>query len=272
MAKADYNITELALRYSLEDRCSLGERGEYLSRSDDLFSLLHNLEVSGAEIWTSARLADHLGISRQAINNMITRGQLTVVSSDCTRWALTFIILSPALRDSLEGKYRPSRSNSSSPISEPVKPSIRDFQERGFSVDESKILAAGFVLVRYTQEDKTIDIADPEEWKSGWVPHEDSPFKTYAAAERAMSDMLKHPQCICVSSDCGEASSGGRTREKLSKAGFDFYRVEGTIPGHGTPRIKAWSKNWGTWNKYVSGAEVEAAWAELMKDDKALVG
>ena len=112
MSKADYRIKESILISSLQDRCKIGESGEYIPPDDFLFPLLAYLETSGAEIWAPARLADHLKISRQAVNNMINHGKLTIISSDCSRWSLKFIVITPSLRESIElntrsyGAYR----------------------------------------------------------------------------------------------------------------------------------------------------------------------
>ena len=112
MSKADYRIKDSILISSLKDRCKLGESGEFIPSGDGLFPLLANLESSGAEIWAPAWLADHLKVSRQAVNNMINHGKLTIISSDCSRWSLKFIVITPSLRESIElntrsyGAYR----------------------------------------------------------------------------------------------------------------------------------------------------------------------
>ncbi len=112
MSKADYRIKESILISSLQDRCKIGESGEYIPPDDFLFPLLAYLETSGAEIWAPAWLADHLKVSRQAVNNMINNGKLTIISNDCSRWSLKFIVITPALRESIElntrsyGAYR----------------------------------------------------------------------------------------------------------------------------------------------------------------------
>ena len=112
MSKADYRIKDSILISSLEERCKLGESGEFIPPDDRLFPLLAKLETSGVEIWAPARLADHLKVSRQAVNNMINHGKLTIISSDCSRWSLKFIVITPSLRESIElntrsyGAYR----------------------------------------------------------------------------------------------------------------------------------------------------------------------
>lgn len=137
-----------------------------------------------------------------------------------------------------------------------------------FSRDEAKLIAAGFVLVKYDREAKSIQQTYIEGGK-GWAPS--ITFSTYAAAERTLKEALKQENVVEVTLD-GHAnySSCGR---KLFTAGFDFYRTEGIIPGHGDiPRIKQGSKNWGTWGKYEQPFELKNAWDELMKDPKALHG
>ena len=106
MSKADYRIKDSILISSLQERCKIGESGEYIPPDDFIFPLLAYLETSGAEIWAPARLADHLKISRQAVNNMINNGKLTIISIDCSRLSLKFIVITPALRDSIERNTR----------------------------------------------------------------------------------------------------------------------------------------------------------------------
>lgn len=133
-----------------------------------------------------------------------------------------------------------------------------------YSRDEFKILAAGFSLVKYFREQKTLRLsaADPSH---GWV--ELDPFTTFAAAERKLKE-LKEKGNI-------ESDINGKIdrHNSLSAAGFEFYRFEGVIPGHGiAPRIKQGSKNWGTWAKYETPEELKMAWSELMQNPKALEG
>lgn len=141
---------------------------------------------------------------------------------------------------------------------------------RGFYSDEAKILCAGFSLVRYAREEKRIyQVLTDGPITYCWL--KGLPFATYAAAEKTLAQLLlTNPLCIQVS-ESGQVT-GYKNINKLGAAGFDLYRSEGIIPGHGTPRIKCFSKNWGNWNKYASGEEVKAAWDELMKDKKALQG
>ena len=106
LSKADYRIKDSILISPLQERCKIGESGEYIPLDDFLFPLLAYLETSGAEIWAPAWLADHLKITRQAVNNMIKQGKLTIISSDCSRWSLKFIVITPALRDLIERNVR----------------------------------------------------------------------------------------------------------------------------------------------------------------------
>jgi len=148
---------------------------------------------------------------------------------------------------------------------------VDGFRSQGFTLDEAKLLHAGFSLVRFNREKKTVEYAGmfsgPE-----WNLTAGSPYATYTQAERELQSFfagMKQWNPVKVSLQ-GNAYCGNNA--ELAKAGFVFYRQEGVMPGHGTPRIKSSDKNWGTWRKYETGAEVLAAWAELMKDEKALEG
>jgi hypothetical protein len=143
----------------------------------------------------------------------------------------------------------------------------------GLFPDEAKILVAGFTLLRYIREDKSISSITPEipPRRDIWSQVVSAQFATYSQAERNLAASLKDPQTVQVSPTTGEIVNGG-DRNKLILAGFDFYRTEGIIQGHGTPRIKCASKGWGTWQKYETAGEVKAAWEELMKDEKVLNG
>lgn len=144
---------------------------------------------------------------------------------------------------------------------------IRALTKKGFSRDEIKVLRAGFSLVKYIRDEKKVlkSCADP---MLGWFLMGISP--TYAAAERRLKDLITDPKCIQTTEDGTIDMTGGSKR--LYDAGFDFYRHEGIMTGHGSPRIKQASKNWGNWQKFASEKEVKAAWAELMKNEKALEG
>jgi hypothetical protein len=137
-----------------------------------------------------------------------------------------------------------------------------------FNCDEHKLLVAGYILVKYNRELKTIQqtYIPP---KRGWAPS--VTFGTFAAAERTLKEALAADNVVevCLEDEVNMTSSS----KKLYAAGFEFYRSEGIIPGHGiSPRIKQGSKNWSTWGKYESPEELKAAWVELMKDQKALNG
>lgn len=156
-----------------------------------------------------------------------------------------------------------------SPAKEPVS-SFNTYMLQGFSRDEAKLLFYGFTLLRYDRQEKAIYLAEPDNGQSYWAHLVTSPFATYAAAEKELKNLLSMLGYIEVTMD-GLVLPGHKHKE-LSAAGFDLYRTEGTIPGCGTPRIKCFSKNWGTWQKYETAEEVHAAWDELMKNEKALEG
>ncbi len=137
-----------------------------------------------------------------------------------------------------------------------------------YSPDETKILASGFSLVRYDREAKTVQCNFVDNPDKGWAPA--VPFNTYAAAEKTLKEMLQLATVVEVSLD-GKANMTTSSK-KLFAAGFEFYRSEGIVPGHGYPRIKQYSKNWGTWQKYETPEQCQAAWDELMQDQIALQG
>lgn len=136
-----------------------------------------------------------------------------------------------------------------------------------FTRDETKILRAGFVLVRYDRDKKTIQ-RTWDDSRRGWAPA--IPFNTYAVAEKTLKEMLKIDTMIEVSLD-GKANMTTSSK-KLYAAHFDFYRSEGIIPGHGYPRIKQGRKNWATWEKYESAIECQVGWDMLMSGEMALQG
>ena len=138
-----------------------------------------------------------------------------------------------------------------------------------FSRDEQKLIAAGYVLVKYDREAKSIQQTYIESG-NGWTPA--ITFKTFAAAEKTLKEAIALENVVEVTLD-GKVNFAS-CRSKLFKAGFDFYRTEGIISGHGhdVPRIKQASKNWGTWGKYEHPYQLKNAWDELMKDEKALIG
>jgi hypothetical protein len=156
---------------------------------------------------------------------------------------------------------------------------------RGFSRDEAKILMTGYDLVRYDREAKTVWLAetqytiedgrdnwviDPERDEARWYKTGKSPYPTFASAERAVKEILDDGATIEIGGDGKVVHCNNRD---LLDAGFDFYRTEGIIPGHGiAPRIKSFTKGWGTVQKFDTPAECQKAWDELMLTDKALQG
>ena len=152
-----------------------------------------------------------------------------------------------------------------------VRASIEDLRSRGFHRDEIKILRAGFSLVRYNREEKTIS----ETWDDpilGWYLVDS--YNTYAAAERKLAEIVQDPAIVQVSLD-GKGVYSGRDENKLQKAGFDFYRVEDPAFNDSYPRIKSRSSGWGTFKRFEKGDNVgvRSAFADLMEnDEKALEG
>jgi hypothetical protein len=138
-----------------------------------------------------------------------------------------------------------------------------------YTRDELKLLHFGFILARYDREKKTVQ-RTRDIYQQGWAPA--VPFNTFAAAEKTLKEMLKMDAVIEVTLE-GKVNLT-TCRNKLFAAGFDFYRTEGIIPGHGhdVPRIKQGSKAWGTWRKYEDPDQLKSAWDELMNDEKALQG
>jgi DNA polymerase-3 subunit beta len=191
---------------------------------------------------------------------------LMLIPVDHGKWDERLEILMPLRDDSLTVTVAspPER------VVDNQSPSISGYIQQGFSRDEAKLLLAGFILVRYHRPEKAIWTAFPLNGKATWCHHVRSPFETYSLAERQLKEALSQPGYIEVSMT-GEVHAGQKHRE-LFAAGFDLYRSEGIISGHGTPRIKCASKNWGSWQKYDSGEEAQTAWDELMKSDKALKG
>jgi hypothetical protein len=137
-----------------------------------------------------------------------------------------------------------------------------------YSRDENLLLGAGFILVRYDRDKKTVQ-RTWDNYLQGWAP--EVMFNTYAAAERTLKEMLQMGSCIEV--DHRGKVVMNTSAKKLYAAGFDFYRTEGVIPGHGSvPRIKSGRKNWSTVEKFEHPFQLKNAWDELMKDKKALCG
>lgn len=149
-------------------------------------------------------------------------------------------------------------------ITEP-EPAIIYTRTGDIEGNEAKILLAGFDLVNYDRELKTISRIVADQSGQGW--NKVGEYPTYAAAERALKEILKDSSCIRVSHD-GEVLDN---RKPLIAAGFEFYRRNKTL-GDTVKRIKCYSKNWGTWQKYESAEQCKSAWNELMQNPKALEG
>jgi hypothetical protein len=138
-----------------------------------------------------------------------------------------------------------------------------------FSKCQMKVLSAGFPLVRYTRNEKKIEIteADPV---NGWAVLE--PFPTFAAAERKLRE-LKDKGHIETGVDGKIIMSGWNQPGGLLKAGFEFYRCYGLNQYDQGCCIKHGSKNWSNWGKYGCREELKKAWDDLMiNDPKALEG
>lgn len=188
---------------------------------------------------------------------MTRRGNKTY-ANDCQLFLLTEQEMTPTPRLEI---IEPSA---------PSGPSIKDLMKKGasrFTRDEAKILAAGFHLVKYNRAEKSVHkiCTNP---MLGWYLFGIS--KTYAEAERRVKELLVNPLCIEVSGD--GTATGHVSNHRLSAAGFQFYRSEGIIRGHGTPRIKI-GPNWTTLEKFGTDKQCKKAWDVLMEGDlKALQG
>ena len=146
------------------------------------------------------------------------------------------------------------------------RPTVKELKKQKFRDGEIKILRAGFTLANYSREEKKVKATccDP---RLGWYLVSIAP--TYAAAERTLAELLEDKNTVQISEE--GRTVGGASEKKLADAGFEFYRSEGVIPGHGIgPRIKSRSTNWGTYKKFQTRNELLAAWKELMKDEKTL--
>lgn len=138
-----------------------------------------------------------------------------------------------------------------------------------FSRCELKVLAGGFSLVRYTREEKKIELSEADPC-NGWTALE--VFPTFAAAERKLKE-LKDKGDIETGLDGKIIMTGWNQPGGLSKAGFEFYRVYGFHSYDTSHCIKIGSKNWSNLAKYKDRAELRAAWNKLMSEDpKALEG
>lgn len=156
-------------------------------------------------------------------------------------------------------------------LPESAKPQI-DFKtliNTGYSRDEAKVLAAGYMLVRYTREEKLIEVSAAIA-TDGWKEFE--PFLTYAAAERKLKEMIDSGR-INTGHDGKIIMTGWNRPGGLINDGFEFYRCYGMNAYDQGCCIKQGSKNWSNWGKYADQAELITAWDGLMNDDlKALEG
>lgn len=155
----------------------------------------------------------------------------------------------------------PENDNSSTLLGDQVRALLKCKKVK-YTRDQAKVLAAGFGLILYIREKKEIHKTCQNPMLGWYLVRV---HKTYAEAERTLK---------------AERKGFIETRENgsivlcaaLSAAGFEFYRSEGIMKGHGTPRIKIWP-GWRTWKKFETGRECKAAWDGLMKTDmKALEG
>lgn len=138
-----------------------------------------------------------------------------------------------------------------------------------FSRCELKVLAAGFSLVRYTREEKKIELSEADPI-NGWAALE--PFPTFAAAERKLKE-LKDKGDIETGIDGKIIMTVWNRPGGLIKAGFEFYRVYGFHAYDTGHCIKVGSKNWSNLAKYKDRPELRIAWDKLMNEDpKALEG
>lgn len=138
------------------------------------------------------------------------------------------------------------------------------------SRDELKVVAAGFPLVKYFREEKTIRVseADPA---NGWI--ELPAFATYAQAERKLK-ALKEEGHIESSVDGTIVMTGWNIPGRIKDAGFEFYRRYGHRAydaGMGCC-IKTGSRNWSNLAKYDTTEQLQQAWEHLMQQPKALEG
>lgn len=137
-----------------------------------------------------------------------------------------------------------------------------------FTNDEKKLHTAGYILVKYNRELKTIQqtYIPP---KKGWAPS--VTFGTYAAAERTLKEALQAEKVVEVTLE-GKVNMTTCSR-KLFTAGFEFYRVYGFHAYDTSHCIKVGSKNWSNLAKYKDQVELRIAWDKLMNEDpKALEG
>ena len=129
---------------------------------------------------------------------------------------------------------------------------IEDLMSWEFCRNESKILTAGFSLVKYDRDSKTLytTAGDP---RAGWQAS--GPFETFAAAERQLEYEIA-AGFIHVAGNNKGTVSGHKCVHKLRDKGFEFYRHEET-------RIK-YGSSWRTWKKFETAEECLSAWETLM--------
>lgn len=146
------------------------------------------------------------------------------------------------------------------------RPTVEELRKKNFKEGEIKILRAGFALVLYDREQKTVYRSYPDP-RRGWAPM--GIFPTYAAAERKVAELLEDPRAVQVNFSGQTLNS--RDEKKLRDAGFSFYRNAGMDYGEKWGRIKI-GPSWSTYRKLETREDLETAWTELMKDEKALQG
>ena len=149
---------------------------------------------------------------------------------------------------------------------EPLPLSIAVLLDAGFSRNAAKLLMAGFTLVSYDREQKTI-FTTTENLRDGWFPND--PYTTYAQAERALDRMLEDPGTVAIARNKKGSITGGAKH----LGDYTFYRLfnERKEFGANEPcRIKK-GPNWTTFMKASDIEVILAAWEDLMTNDpKAL--
>ncbi len=138
----------------------------------------------------------------------------------------------------------------------------------GYSVDQAKVLCAGFVLIRMHPGINSIShtFTNPH---NRWSVAER--YNSFAQMERAFKQELERSNRIATNL-AGDIFIGMGNRNKLYAAGFDFYRLETDTGGHGQNRIKQGRHNWSNYTKADTATKIVAAWKQLMTEPKALEG
>ncbi len=159
-------------------------------------------------------------------------------------------------------------------VSEVAAPDYRQmlagpWKGQKYSVDQAKVLEAGFTLVNYRKETKEIfkTCLNPAH---GWYLHRLS--QTFAEAERTLKKEFEDPMSILTNETGQIPMSGGQNSKRLYAEGFDFYRLETDAGGHNHNRIKQGSKNWSIYIKADTAKKIIAGWNQLMTEPKALEG